>query len=106
MVPYGGTSERIVNPQRNSKWRSRETRSDAEKVLMISHRKIRGGAVMPIIQIDMLEGRTVEQKRNLVQKVTEVVCETANCPAEAVTIVIRDMPFENLGKAGKLRIDG
>jgi len=45
-------------------------------LIIIRSDKFRGGAVMPIIQIDMLEGRTVEQKRNLVQKVTEVVCET------------------------------
>lgn len=60
---------------------------------------------MPIVQIDMLEGRTVEQKRQLVRKVTEAIVSTANCPAEAVTIIIRDMPTTNLGKAGKLRAD-
>lgn len=60
---------------------------------------------MPIVQIDMLEGRTVDQKRALVQKVTEAITETANCPASAVTIVLRDMPKENLGQAGKLRAD-
>lgn len=60
---------------------------------------------MPIVQIDMLEGRTVEQKRELVKKVTQAITETANCPADAVTIIIRDMPYENLGKAGKLRSD-
>ena len=43
---------------------------------------------MPIVQIDMIEGRTSEQKREMVKKVTEAIVETANCPAEAVTIVI------------------
>lgn len=60
---------------------------------------------MPIVQIDMLEGRTVEQKRQLVSKVTEAIVSTVNCPAEAVTIIIRDTPTINLGKAGKLRAD-
>lgn len=60
---------------------------------------------MPIVQIDMLNGRTLEQKRELVKKVTEAIVETANCPADAVTIIIREMQQENLGKAGKLRSD-
>lgn len=60
---------------------------------------------MPIVQIDMLEGRTVEQKRELVKRVTKVVAETTNCSADVVTILIRDLPFENIGKAGKLQID-
>ncbi len=60
---------------------------------------------MPIVQVDMLEGRTLEQKREMVKKMTEAIVETANCPAEAVTIIIRDMPPTHLGKAGKLRSD-
>lgn len=60
---------------------------------------------MPIVQIDLVEGRTIEQKRALVQKVTEAICETANCPAEAVTIVLRDEPKHNIAKAGVLMSD-
>jgi len=60
---------------------------------------------MPIVQIDMLEGRSIEQKRALVKKVTEAISETANCPADAVTIILREMPKEHLAKSGKLRSD-
>lgn len=60
---------------------------------------------MPIVQIDLLEGRTLEQKRAMVAKVTAAVVETANCAPELVTIIIREMPTTNLGKAGKLRSD-
>lgn len=60
---------------------------------------------MPVVQIDMLDGRTLEQKRELVKKVTEAIVETANCPADAVTIIIREMQQQNLGKGGKLRSD-
>ncbi|HBL68180.1 MAG TPA: 4-oxalocrotonate tautomerase, partial [Firmicutes bacterium] len=31
---------------------------------------------MPIIQIELLEGRTIDQKRALVERVTQAVCET------------------------------
>ena len=60
---------------------------------------------MPIVQIDMLEGRTVEQKRELVRKVTAAICETASCSPEEVKIVIRDMSKDNYGDGGKLRSD-
>lgn len=60
---------------------------------------------MPIVQIDMIEGRTVEQKRAMVKKITEVICETAVCPAEAVTIVIREATTQHIAKAGTLMSD-
>ena len=60
---------------------------------------------MPIIQVEMLKGRTVEQKREMVKEITEVVSRTANCPKEAVRIVIREMEFENFGINGKLQCD-
>ena len=60
---------------------------------------------MPFVQIDLLEGRSIEQKRALVKKVTEAICETANCPADAVSIILREMPKEHLSKGGKLRSD-
>lgn len=60
---------------------------------------------MPIVQIDLLAGRTVEQKRELARRVTEVITETAKCQADAVKIIIRDMPQENYASAGVLRID-
>lgn len=60
---------------------------------------------MPLVQIDMLEGRTVEQKREMVKKLTDVIVETAKCPPEAVTIILREMPPTHLGKAGVLRSD-
>ncbi|HOA19819.1 MAG TPA: 2-hydroxymuconate tautomerase [Sedimentibacter sp.] len=60
---------------------------------------------MPIIQVEMLKGRTVDQKREMVKEITEVVSRTANCPKEAVRIVIREMEFENFGISGKLQCD-
>jgi 4-oxalocrotonate tautomerase len=60
---------------------------------------------MPIVQIDLVEGRSLEQKRALVKKVTEVIVETAKCPAEAVTIVLREAPSQHIAKAGVLMSD-
>lgn len=60
---------------------------------------------MPIVQIELLEGRTVEQKRAIADKVTKAIVESVNCPADAVSIIIRDMPRENYAKAGVLAAD-
>lgn len=60
---------------------------------------------MPIVQIELLKGRTIEQKRALVEKVTQAISETANCPKEAVRIILRDMEFENFAQAGVLKCD-
>lgn len=60
---------------------------------------------MPIVQIDLLKGRTTEQKRALVEKVTQAISETANCPKDAVRIILRDMEFDNFAHAGVLKCD-
>jgi 4-oxalocrotonate tautomerase len=60
---------------------------------------------MPILQVELLKGRTVEQKREMVRKVTDAVTETLNCPKEVVSIIIREMELENFAKAGVLKID-
>lgn len=60
---------------------------------------------MPIVQIELIEGRTIEQKRVLAEKVTRAITEAVNCPAEAVSIIIRDMKRENYARGGKLHLD-
>jgi len=56
---------------------------------------------MPVVQIDMLGGRTKEQKKRLIDAITKVVCETLDCKPEVVHIILRDMPNENWGTGGK-----
>ena len=56
---------------------------------------------MPVVSIDMLEGKTREQKKMLIEKVTNAVCESVGCGPEVVTIVIRDISPVNWGKEGK-----
>lgn len=60
---------------------------------------------MPFVNISIIEGRTVEQKRQLVAKVTDALCESINCKPEAVHIVITDMKKHDIGAGGKLRSD-
>lgn len=58
---------------------------------------------MPIINIQMLEGRTPEQKANLIKDVTEAVVKNTGASKEAVSIIISDMKKENYGLAGEVK---
>ncbi len=60
---------------------------------------------MPIVQIEMFEGRTIEQKREMVKEVTRSLVRTVNCQPEAVKIVIREIKKENLAEDGMLYCD-
>ena len=57
---------------------------------------------MPVVTIDLWEGRTVEQKRKLVKGVTDAVVKSVECPEHAVHIIINDHPKENWGIGGTL----
>lgn len=56
---------------------------------------------MPFAQIYLLEGRSEEQKRAVIEKVTQALVETLDAPIENVRVWIHDMPKSNWGIAGK-----
>jgi len=56
---------------------------------------------MPVVKIDMLDGKTKEQKKMLIENVTKAVCDSVGCPPEVVTVVITDVSRENWGSNGK-----
>ncbi|MCK1994580.1 2-hydroxymuconate tautomerase [Peribacillus muralis] len=60
---------------------------------------------MPFVTVKMLEGRTDEQKKALVEKVTAAVTETTGAPAEAVTIFIEEMSKNHFAVAGVRKSD-
>ena len=55
---------------------------------------------MPFAQIYMIEGRTVEQKRAVIEKVTQALHEATGAPVENVRVWIQAVPKENWGIAG------
>lgn len=60
---------------------------------------------MPTFNVQMFEGRTVEQKRAFVDAVTRVTCETLGCAPESVDIIITDVARANWATAGVLWAD-
>lgn len=60
---------------------------------------------MPVVTIQMWEGRSVEQKRALVRAITEAMVRHAGARPDALHVVLQEIPKENWGRAGVLGID-
>lgn len=60
---------------------------------------------MPIIHVHLIEGRSIEQKRAMVEKVTEAVCDTINTKPADVKIIMHDMAKHDYATAGILKSD-
>lgn len=57
---------------------------------------------MPSYHVEMLEGRTVEQKKKLVQEITRITVEVLGGTPDMVDIVITDVKRENWASGGIL----
>ena len=60
---------------------------------------------MPVIQVTMSQGRTVEQKHELVKVLTRESAHTLASKEDAVRMLIYEVSKENWGNAGMLGLD-
>ena len=60
---------------------------------------------MPLVTVKALEGRTIEQKRGLVEDITKAVVKNFKVEPDAVTIDIIEYSKDNFTKAGNLFVD-
>lgn len=60
---------------------------------------------MPFAQIYIMEGRTEEQKRQVIEKVTAALVESLDAPVANVRVWIHDVPKTNWGIAGQTAKD-
>jgi len=60
---------------------------------------------MPSIQITMLKGRPIEQKRKLVERVTDAMAEEAKTPKDGVVVTIIEVEREDYARGGVLMAD-
>ena len=56
---------------------------------------------MPVVTVEIWEGRTIEQKKQLVEGITSSLVKIG-VPQEAVQIIIKDNPKHNWATGGKL----
>ncbi len=55
---------------------------------------------MPIVEITLIEGRSVEVKRRLIAKVTDGIIEAIDAPRESIRIILREVPPEHFAVGG------
>jgi len=55
---------------------------------------------MPFAQIYLIEGRTEEQKKAVIEKVTAALVDATGAPIANVRVWIQEVPKENWGIAG------
>ncbi len=60
---------------------------------------------MPVITIAGNDTISVEDKREMVKKVSEIVSDSYGLPIEAITVLVQDYPKESIGVAGELLSD-
>jgi 4-oxalocrotonate tautomerase len=55
---------------------------------------------MPFIQVTMLEGRTVEQKHDLIGRVTDAVAESIGADPQRIRVAIYEVSTDDWGIGG------
>ena len=60
---------------------------------------------MPVLQLEILKGRPIEKKREMIRRITDILVEILDCPRENVYFIIREMETENVGLGGTLVAD-
>ena len=57
---------------------------------------------MPTIRVELMEGRTPEQKKNLVQALTQAVVDTLGSKPESVDVLLFDVKRSDWATGGQL----
>lgn len=57
---------------------------------------------MPVVTVEMWEGRTIEQKKQLAEAITSAMTAKLGISPEHITIIIKDNPKHNWATGGKL----
>lgn len=60
---------------------------------------------MPTIRVELMEGRTVEQKRALAEALTQAVVDTLGAKAESVDVLLFDIKRHDWATGGRLWSD-
>jgi len=55
---------------------------------------------VPLVQVTMVEGRSPEQKRALLEKLTDAVVETLGAKRETVRVILYEVPKAHWGVGG------
>ncbi|NMD07469.1 MAG: 4-oxalocrotonate tautomerase [Phyllobacteriaceae bacterium] len=60
---------------------------------------------MPVIKVEMFEGRSADQKRAFAKAITDAFVETCGGTAQSVTVIYADVEKSDWAVAGRLASD-
>ena len=60
---------------------------------------------MPVVTVEMFEGRSIDQKRRLVRAIADALVEHINAKPEGTHVIIHELPRQNWAWAGTLASD-
>jgi 4-oxalocrotonate tautomerase len=60
---------------------------------------------MPLVQVTMLQGRSVDQKRKIAQRITDTMVEEAGARKEAIVVTFVEVSRESYASGGVLMAD-
>ncbi|MGQ7938383.1 2-hydroxymuconate tautomerase family protein [Paraburkholderia sp. D1E] len=60
---------------------------------------------MPIALIKILEGRSPEKKRRLIESVSQAMAESLEMPIDGVRVLVEEVPPDCWGRGGKTVAD-
>jgi 4-oxalocrotonate tautomerase len=60
---------------------------------------------MPLVTVHLLEGRTLDQKRRLVARITDALIEDAGARREMIQVRFLEVSKKDYGRGGLLGID-
>jgi 4-oxalocrotonate tautomerase len=55
---------------------------------------------MPIVNIQILQGRPEEKVKEVIRNVTEIICATLEVPKESVRVIVTEIPKTHWGIGG------
>lgn len=55
---------------------------------------------MPLVQIQIMEGRPVEKIKSLITKVTDTVEQELGAPRQSIRVIVTEIPKTHWGIAG------
>jgi len=55
---------------------------------------------MPVVQLTLREGRSLEQIQRTIEGISEVICTEIGVKPEDVTVFVTELPATHIGKAG------
>ena len=61
--------------------------------------------VMPFVRIDWFPGRTLDQKREVMEVLTRELSRIAECRPETINVIFTEVEREDWGRNGKLFCD-